>query len=70
MLMLSIERLQRYYYSVPYFNERDYASIDKDLLGNYSYSQSKRELITATLMEIIKYLYQKILIWKYSPYRN
>ncbi|HOR38816.1 MAG TPA: SusC/RagA family TonB-linked outer membrane protein [Paludibacteraceae bacterium] len=46
----ALKEYNDYYYSVPYFNEKDYASVDKDFFGNYSYSQSKRELVTATLM--------------------
>lgn len=43
-----------YYNSVPYFNEKDLPNVDKNLFGNYSYSQSKRQLITTNVVATYK----------------
>ena len=41
------------YYKSPYFNQADYANVDKNLLGNYSHSNSRSQYLT--LMGILTY---------------
>lgn len=43
---------QMYYHS-PYFNQSDYANVDKDILGNYAHSNSRSQFLT--LMGILTY---------------
>lgn len=41
------------YYQSPYFNQSDYANVDKDILGNYAHSNSRSQFVT--LMGILTY---------------